>query len=77
MSIHKSLRSRNQLKRQRNVYTRIERILQLERESGRSSEESVFGLPKVRVAIVAAPGKKKAKKTQEEEGEETITEGES
>ena len=71
MSIHKSLRSRNKLKRQRNVYTRIERIAQLEREQGRSEEESVFGLPKVRVLVTKSKGKKKVKK---EEDEETPTE---
>ena len=72
MSIHNSLRSRDKLKRQRNVYTRIERILLLERESGRSSEESVFGLPKVRVLKTGAQAKKKAKKEEEVDGTEEV-----
>ncbi|MFW6158721.1 MAG: small basic protein [Planctomycetota bacterium] len=66
MSIHKSLSPKNRLRRQRNVLSRLERIQKLE-EEGRWSEEedSVFGLPKVRVARVRRT-KKKAKEKEEE-----------
>ncbi|MFO7900932.1 MAG: small basic protein [Planctomycetota bacterium] len=66
MSIHKSLSPKNRLRRQRNVLSRLERIQKLE-EEGRWSEDgdSVFGLPKVRVARVRRT-KKKAKEKEEE-----------
>ncbi len=61
MSIHKSLVARARLKRHRNVLTRIERILELEQDEKWSEEEnSIFALPKVRVAKAKkAHGKKK------------------
>ena len=48
MSVDKSLKSRNALKRFRSVLTRVERLEKLE-EDGRWQEgDSVFSLPKVR-----------------------------
>ena len=70
MSLHNSLKIRNKLKRQRNVLTRNERIVMLEKEGKRDENESVFGLPKTRVESAAGRAKKKKKKEEEEEGEE-------
>jgi small basic protein (TIGR04137 family) len=69
MSIDKSLRRKNQLQRARSVLTRGERIKVL-RETDRWTEgRSPFGLPKVRVAKVAAKkGKPKEKAASTEEG---------
>jgi small basic protein (TIGR04137 family) len=67
MSLHKSLVARDRLKRQRNVMTRWERILQLRKEEKWEGERSVFGLPKVRV--IHHKKHKKAKK------EEAVAEG--
>jgi len=61
MSIHSSLRTRGKLVRERNVWTRLERILFLEREGKRKEEDSIYGLPKVRTRLKSA-AKKKAKK---------------
>ena len=49
MSLHRTLNRGDQLKRQRSVLTREERIARLEDE-GRwnEGEDSIFGLPKVR-----------------------------
>jgi len=67
MSIHKSLTTKGNLVRARNVLTRYERILQL-RKSGKwdDAEASPFGLPKVRVLKAKKRVKDKKKK---EEGE--------
>ena len=71
MSLHKSLRTGNQLSRARNVLTRAERVERL-KEDGRFTEgTSVYGLPKVRT-IVKMAGKKK-KKEADEATEETPT----
>lgn len=52
MTQDKSLRSKASLVRQRSVLTRAERLTKL-REDGRWIEgQSIFGLPKVRVAVV-------------------------
>lgn len=67
MSLHKSLKSRDKLKRARNVMTRAERLLKLEKEDKRSETDSVFGLPKVRVTGGLKKGKKKKKKKDDEE----------
>lgn len=72
MSLHKSLKVRNKLKRQRNVLTRFERLLRLEKEGGRSPEDSIFGLPKVRVEVAAKRGKGKKKKKEEEEATDAV-----
>ena len=70
MSLHKSLKSRNALSRTRSVLTRNERLLQLEKEGKRTPEDSVYGLPKVRVT----GGLQKKKKKKKKEEEETTTE---
>ena len=71
MSIHKSLTTKGNLVRSRNVLTRYERILQL-RKSGKWNEEdgSPYGLPKVRVLKTKKRVKEKKKK---EEGEAAAT----
>ena len=66
MSIHKSLVSKGRLRRHRNVLSRTERLLKLEDEEKWSEEDSVFALPKVRVAKLKKSHAKKEKK--EEEG---------
>lgn len=52
MSLHKSLRSGDALKRQRSVLKRTERIEILRKEKRfKDGESSVFGLPKVRTVF--------------------------
>lgn len=69
MSIHKSLVSKGRLRRHRNVLTRTERIEELEKEEKWEAEkDSVFSLPKVRVAKL----KKSHAKKKETEGEEEV-----
>lgn len=68
MSIHKSLKLGNQLARARNVHTRAERIAKMIADGKLSEEDSVFGLPKLKVRFKAIGKKKKKKK--EAEGEE-------
>jgi small basic protein (TIGR04137 family) len=74
MSIHKSLTTKGNLVRSRNVLTRYERILQL-RKSGKWNEEdgSPYGLPKVRV-LKAKKRVKEKKKKEEDEAVATPTE---
>jgi small basic protein (TIGR04137 family) len=69
MSMHKSLKSGNELARHRNVLTREERLEKLD-EARRFNEEedSIWGLPKVRNIKVVSK-KKKKKAPGEEEGE--------
>ncbi|MEQ8767730.1 MAG: small basic protein [Planctomycetota bacterium] len=51
MSIHKSLAPKNMLARSRNVLTRVERLAILQRDGRwKGDQNSIFGLPKVRVA---------------------------
>ncbi len=68
MSIHRSLLTRGTLTRSRNVFTRFERILILQK-TGRWDEEKdgPYGLPKVRVPKVKKRGKEKKEKEGEEE----------
>jgi small basic protein (TIGR04137 family) len=68
MSIHKSLKLGNQLARARNVHSRAERMAKMIEDGKLTEEDSVFGLPKLKVRFKTA-GKKKKKKA--EEGEET------
>ena len=72
MSIDKSLRRKNSLQRARNVLTRGERILQMQKEDHWPEGRSPDGLPKVKVLKVVV---KKAKKKEEkaEEGAEGAT----
>jgi len=68
MSLDKSLKSKGTLTRRRNVLSREERITRLLNEERRQEGESVFGLPKVKPRVMAAPRKpKKAKETAQEE----------
>ena len=66
MSIDKSLRRKNSLQRARNVLTRGERILQMQKEDRWPDGRSPFGLPKVKVVKLIV---KKAKKKEEKVAE--------
>ncbi len=66
MSIDKSLRRKNTLQRARNVLTRGERILQMQKEDRWPDGRSPFGLPKVKVVKIVV---KKAKKKEEKAAE--------
>ena len=59
MTIHSSLRGANDLKGERSVLTRVERIQKLTK-IGKFDEESssVWGLPKVRTKFKVTTGKK-------------------
>ena len=72
MSIHKSLVAKGRLKRHRNVLTRTERLLKLEEEEKWGpGKDSVFSLPKVRVAkLKKSHAKKKEEKQEGVEGAE-------
>ncbi len=66
MSIHRSLVSKSNLGRSRNVLTRYERILEMRKLGNWDEEEgNPYGLPKVKVMKI----KKRVKKKKEEEGE--------
>ncbi len=66
MSIDKSLRRKNSLERARNVLTRGERILQMQKEDRWLDGRSPYGLPKVKVAKIVV---KKAKKKEDKAAE--------
>lgn len=68
MSIDKSLVSKNKLTRERNVYTRNERIAILQNDGNWNDSESVFGLRKVKVHHRL---KRKSTKKTEETAEST------
>ena len=68
MSLDKSLRSSEKLARKRNVLTREERLDKLAADDRWEDGDSVFGLPKVKVVVKAAP-KKKLKEKEPEEAE--------
>ena len=76
MTLHKSLKSKDAMKRQRSVLTRAERIAVLEDEGRWEEGESVFGLPKVRQFVMKRRHGKAAKKEEEEQAEAAV-EGES
>lgn len=59
MSLDRSLRSLDTLVRHRNVLTRAERILRLQRDGRWKPEDGVFGLPKVAHRKLAVGGKSK------------------
>ena len=71
MSIDKSLRRKNSLQRARNVLTRGERILQMQKEDRWPDERSPYGLPKVKVIkqVVKKAKKKEEKPLEGAEGE--------
>jgi len=58
MSIHRSLKSRGNLIRKRNVWTRVERIEALSREGRWEEGDQVTGLPKVRTHFKTKSKKK-------------------
>lgn len=62
MSLHKSLISQNRLVRRRNVLTREERVAKLKETGKLEDEDSVFGLPKVKVRKVRKRVKMKKQK---------------
>lgn len=67
MSLHKSLKQQSSLTRSRNVLTRAERLEILLKEGRLEDENSVFGLPKVRVVAMSKVKKKKKKSKEEDE----------
>jgi small basic protein (TIGR04137 family) len=67
MSLHKSLITKSRLVRRRNVLTREERVAKLTEGGKLDEEDSVFGLPKVKVRKVRK--RVKAKKKKEEAAE--------
>lgn len=62
MSLHKSLATKNRLMRHRNVLTRDERVEMLKKSGKLEDENSVFGLPKVKVRKIRKRVKVKKKK---------------
>lgn len=73
MSLHRSFTSGITGGRHRNVLSRLERLLRLEKERDwKIGEKSVFGLPKVANRKLISKKKKEAKA---EEGAETPVEG--
>lgn len=64
MSVHRSLVTKDTLKRQRSVLTRAERIQKLKEDEKWEDNMSAFGLPKVKVVKVA---KKKGKPKEAED----------
>jgi len=71
MSLHKSLKTRNKHARGRNVLRREERLERLQQDERWSAGQSVFGLPKVRIKLVAP---RKKEKLQEPAASETAAE---
>ena len=69
MSIDRSLKVKAGLLRQRNVWTRAERIEALRKSRRWSEGDEVLGIPKVRT-VFKVKGKKKKDKKEKKEGEE-------
>ena len=69
MSVDRSLKTSNALKRHRNVLSRAERLEQLTEDGRWDETQDVTGLPKVGHRKVSVAKKKK----KEEEGEEVAT----
>ncbi len=69
MSLHKSLKQTNALRRRRNVLTRAERIERLKEDEEWEDGMSPFGLPKVEPATVTAPSARPLPLEEEAEGE--------
>ena len=67
MSVDRSLKVNAGLLRQRNVWTRAERLDALRSSRRWSDGDEVLGLPKVRTAYKAKGKKKKGKKADEDE----------
>jgi len=71
MSIHRSFKTANSMKRHRNVLKRLERIKKLSTDEKWDPEkDSVYGLPKVRSIKIKAKSSSKAKEAEEAATEE-------
>lgn len=66
MSVDRSLKVKSGLLKQRNVWTRAERIVVLKKSQKWNEGDAVLGIPKVRTALKQR-GKKKAEKKKKEE----------
>jgi small basic protein (TIGR04137 family) len=66
VALHKSLRRKSRLIRQRSVLTREERISQMKIDEKWTDGRSPFGLPKIRVAKQTVGRKKKKEKKEDE-----------
>ena len=66
MSLDKSLKIKNALRRHRNVLTRAERVQQMVAQEKWTDDQDVYGLPKTKVRRLVV---KKAKPAAEKEGE--------
>lgn len=75
MAVDKSLKTKGQLLRRRNVLSREDRLVTLEREGRWHLGDSIFGLPKVSLRIRKVRGKKKAKEAKPEGALEGAPEG--
>ena len=60
--MHKSLITKNRLERHRNVMTRDERVEKLAKSGELSDEDSIYGLPKVKVRRIRKRVKVKKQK---------------
>jgi len=67
MSIDKSLKIKAGSVKTRNVLTRAERLTKLQQMDRWSEDDSILGLPKVRVVKISLKKKKKAKKEEDTE----------
>ena len=74
MSIHKSLKLKNTLQRQRSVLTRWERIEKLTEQERFVDGDSVLGLPKVRTKFKVR-SRKSIKREEAEARGEDVDEG--
>ena len=66
MTLDRSLKVKAGAIKSRNVLTRAERIAQLQKLEIFNEEESILGMPKVRVMKVSLKKKKKVKKAEDE-----------
>ncbi|MEO1617170.1 MAG: small basic protein [Planctomycetota bacterium] len=66
MTLDRSLKVRAGAIKSRNVLTRAERIAQLQKQDKFNPEESIIGMPKVRVVKVSLKKKKKVKKADDD-----------
>lgn len=67
MSIHRSFKSANSMKRHRNVLKRLERIKKLtEDDAFDENKNSIFAIPKVRSIKIKAKSKSKGAPEKEE-----------
>ena len=71
MSVDRSLKVSSGLLKQRNVWTRAERIAALQKSQKWREGDGVLGLPKVRTAFKQKGKKKKDKRKDEEKAVET------